>query len=273
MREAVFPQRTREFERDGIFALVSSDGVDTGVRDDPPRVPDAVLDLEESPLTVLTPRCARSLLISVVSADGNESGSTLVLTFAADDEVGMDARLDAVLLPDRQPYVVLRPPTCVFVTSAVSEEPESRALDFSRDRGLSRSLSRFTLCTLVNIFLGVTARDLDRGVVVPKLDTLEVMLVGFVRVLFCDSEPLEVFFLAALEAVAVLFTFARLVRTDTLPAMDELSLPPSLVPSPPVGPSRTSSGSVDPHGSSYTEQQLTRLESQEASSKPPQLLP
>jgi len=121
------------------------------------------------------------------------------------------------------------------------------------------------------MFLGVAVRDLDRGVVVPKL-MLEVMFVGFARALFCDSVPLVIFFLAAVDAVAVLFTFIRLVRTDTLPAMDELSLPPSLVPSPPVAPSRTSSGNVDPHASSYTEQQLTRLESQEASSKPPQLL-
>jgi len=121
------------------------------------------------------------------------------------------------------------------------------------------------------MFLGVAVRDLDRGVVVPKL-VLEVALVGFARALFCDSVPLVIFFLAALDAVAVLFTFIRLVRTDTLPAMDELSLPPSLVPSPPVAPSRTSSGNVDPQASSYTEQQLTRLESQEASSRPPQLL-
>jgi len=207
-------------------------------------------------------------LISVVSTDGNESGSALVLILAAEDKVGVHARLDVVVL-DRQPYIVeARLLTGVFV---ISEELDSRAIDFSLDRGRSRSLSLVVPCTLVSIFLGVVVRDFDRGVFVPKF-VVAVVFVGFVRVFFCDSELVEVFFLVAPEVAVVLLTFMRFVRTDTLPAMDELSLPPSLVPSPPVAPSRTSSGRVDPHGSSCTEQQLTRLESQEASSKPPQLL-
>jgi len=140
-REAVFfTQRVRDVDKDGIFILVSSDGVDAGVR--APRVLDAVLDLDESFLMTLPPRCARSLLISVVSADGNESGNTLVLVFAIEDEVGVDTELDAMLLLDRQPYVtVLRLLTGVLVTSATSEEFDSRALNFSFDRGRwSRSL-------------------------------------------------------------------------------------------------------------------------------------
>lgn len=257
VREVVFPQMTRpEIGRDGTFVLVSSDGVDAGVRD-APRVLDAALDLEESLLTALPPRCARSLLISVVSADGNESGNTLVLVLGTEDGVvlvGLDA---ALLLLDRDPYAVAAPrlPTGVL-TSATSEElADSRPkVVFSRDLGRSRSLSLLLApCTLLRIFRGVAVRDLERGVAAPKL-VLEVALlvVCFARTLFCeeDSAPHDVFFFVVLEVAAVLFTLIRLVRTDTLPAMDELSLPPSLVPSPPVAPSRTSSGSVDPHGSS-----------------------
>lgn len=263
-------QRAREVDKEGSFFLVSSDGVDTGVRT--PRVLEVALDLEESFLTARPLRCARSLLISVVSADGSESGNALVLVLVTEDEVGVDARLDMALLLDRQPYVAVpRLPTGVLVTSTTSD---SRTVNFSLDRGRSRSRSLLVLCVLVRIFLGVAVRDLDRGVVTPRFIQHGVVLfVGFARAFFCEvSVALEVFFLVTLEAVVVLFTFIRLVRMDTLPAMDELSLPPSLVPSPPVAPSRTSSGNVDPHGSSYTEQQLTRLESQEASSKPPQLL-
>lgn len=93
--------------------------------------------------------------------------------------------------------------------------------------------------------------------------------VGLALMVFCASVAVA-FFLLTLEVATVLFVFVRLPRADTLPAIDELSLPPSLVPSPPVV-NRTSSGRVA-HGSSYTEQQLTKLESHEASSKPPQLL-
>ena len=53
----------------------SSDGVELGVR--APRVLDPPLDLQ-LPLCP-RPRCARSLLISVVSIDGSESGIGLVL--------------------------------------------------------------------------------------------------------------------------------------------------------------------------------------------------
>lgn len=134
-REAVlFAQRVRGVDKDGIFILVSSDGVDAGVR--APRVLDAVLDLDESFLITLPPRCARSLLISVVSADGSESGSALVLVLAIKDEVGVDTRLDVTLLLDRQPYVTVpRLLTGVLLTSATSEELDSRALNFSLDRG------------------------------------------------------------------------------------------------------------------------------------------
>lgn len=134
-REAVlFAQRVRGVDKDGIFILVSSDGVDAGVR--APRILDAVLDLDESFLITLPPRCARSLLISVVSADGSESGSALVLVLATKDEVGVDTRLDVTLLLDRQLYVtVLRLLTGVLLTSATSEELDSRALNFSLDRG------------------------------------------------------------------------------------------------------------------------------------------
>lgn len=249
--------------------------MEAGVLD--PRVLDAPLDLEESLLAsplapTPPPRWARSLLISVVSTDGNESGNALVLVLVK-DEVEVDVGLEEAV-PDRQPYIgVARLPlTGVLATSVIREELDSLALDFSLDRARSRSpLSLLVLCVFARRFLGVAVRDFDRGVAAFKL-ALDVVVAGFARTAFCDSIPPAAFFFAALEAVAALFTFMRLVRTDTLPAMDELSLPPSLVPSPPVAPSRTSSGSVA-HVSSYTEQQLTRLESQEASSNPPQLLP
>lgn len=106
-----------------------------------PCVLGAVLDLDESFL-ILPLRCARSLFISVVSADGSESGSTLVLVFAIEDVVGVDIEFDITLLLDRQPYgTVPRLLTGVLVTSVTSEELDSRALDFSLDRGRwSRSL-------------------------------------------------------------------------------------------------------------------------------------
>lgn len=59
---------------------------------------------------------------------------------------------------------------------------------------------------------------------------------------FCAS-VVVVFFLPTLDAATVLFVFVRFALADTLPAIDELSLPPSLVPSPPVV-NLTSSGRV-----------------------------
>lgn len=69
---------------------------------------------------------------------------------------------------------------------------------------------------------------------------------GFARAVFWASAAV-VFFLLTLEAATVLLTLLLLARADTLPAMEELSLPPSLVPSPVVN--LTSSGNVA-HGSS-----------------------
>lgn len=57
-----------------------------------------------------------------------------------------------------------------------------------------------------------------------------------------------VFFLLVLDTAMVLLAFVRFALAETLPAMEELSLPPSLVPSPPLV-NLTSSGKVA-HGSS-----------------------
>lgn len=130
----------------------SSDGVELGVR--APRVLDPPLDLQ-LPLCP-RPRCARSLLISVVSIDGSESGIGLVLV-----------RGSIWVAPERN---VVETRLLLAVLSLLP----SLIPDFSLDR----ALSLVTGCALLRIFLGVAVRGLERGV------AAEINGVGFTLVLF-----------------------------------------------------------------------------------------
>lgn len=154
----------------------------------------------------------------MVSIDGSESGIGLVLVRGS---IGVAPERNAV-------------ETRLLLAVLLSLFP-SLIPDFSLDRAL------VTGCALPRIFLGVVVRGLERGV------AAETNGVGFTLVLFCVSVVVA-FFLPVVEAGIVLLTLVRFARAETLPAMEELSLPPSLVPSPPVV-NLTSSGKVA-HGSS-----------------------
>lgn len=169
------------------------------------------------------PRCAKSLLISVVSTEGRESGVGRDLVFGG-TEFGV-VRIEDDLVPG----VV-------------------HSVEFSLGTDLSLDLprSRFMDGVLVTIFLGVTVRAFDLGVAHVEVELLFVGE-GFVRDGFCGSTLLA-FFFVEFDARDVRFVLIRFIRADMLPVTDELSLPPSLVPSPPAF-SLMSSGKIA-HGSS-----------------------
>lgn len=118
----------------------SSDGVELGVR--APLVLDPPLDLQlpdppEPPEPL--PRCARSLLISVVSADGSESGIGLVLV-----------RGVAETAPERNAVDIL-------LLVGVPSKEGSFTVDFSLD------LALVTGCVLLRMLLGVAVLGFDLG--------------------------------------------------------------------------------------------------------------
>lgn len=98
------------------------------------------LDLQLLPPGPL-PRCARSLLISVVNADGSESGIGRVL-------------VRGVIDTDPERNVV-----DILLLDGVLSKVVSFAVDFSLD------LALVTGCVLLRMLLGVVVLGLDLGVV------------------------------------------------------------------------------------------------------------